>query len=150
MTDFSEEISAPPTPARGPQAVAAGDCAAVRRALADGFGEYGSWRVTSVEPTGLSTTERPSSLALADIAIEAITTAGFIVLTKGPFAHLQLMRCEGCGDLWLEDELQQVQPDGHDACPICEDDPDLTHVDCVVHPVASCARAGEGAGQSDG
>lgn len=37
--------------------------------------------------------------------------------------------CTGCMTVWAEDDLQQVQPDGHYACPFeqCGDDTIVAH-----------------------
>lgn len=40
--------------------------------------------------------------------------------------------CPGCKVTWTdENDLQQVQPDGHNACPICEDRDDLRTIDAL-------------------
>lgn len=46
---------------------------------------------------------------------------------------LTMWECSKCLHLFTTDDLQQVQPDGHDACPLCtEDDPELITVECVA------------------
>lgn len=53
-------------------------------------------------------------------------------MNLAPILHLTLWRCTGCGELFQEDDLQQVQPDGHDACPLCEGDPRIIEAECVA------------------
>jgi hypothetical protein len=49
------------------------------RILAAAFRECGSWRVTHVEPTGMSHTERVSAGQLATVAFDALVEAGLLL-----------------------------------------------------------------------
>lgn len=42
-------------------------------------------------------------------------------MSAGPLSW----RCTGCDVTWETDDLDQVQPDGHYACPTCAEDPQL-------------------------